>query len=170
MNFESTSTVGLFIGVTELYQEVLVYQEDAFIYTHLFFLFPFSYRMLVMGATFQTSGNRNTMLETMFHKPFCLSLVYPSLVYCHDWHTVVVYESHVFPFTVAHIMQSLSSVLNSEATWCQQESVCSCTHSHCAESTAWQVEPVSVFSLKQTNLHCPDSGKQRSSVHNQHQS
>lgn len=118
---------------------------------------PSNYRMLVMGATFQTSGHRNT-LETMFHKPFRLSVLYPDLLLwlahgCNLWITCF---SIYYATAICKVCLQFLIVRQHGANTCAHTH----THTLCAESTAWQVEPVSVFSLKQTNLHCPDSGKQ----------
>lgn len=48
----SVSQATVFIGVIESYEAVHVYQADAFIYTHLIFLYSSNYRRIVMGTTF----------------------------------------------------------------------------------------------------------------------
>lgn len=88
-------TVGLFIGVTELYKEVL--RRCLHLYSHSLPVPPpiTECSLWVQPSKPQVTGTRWRPCSTNLSV-----FLYFTLTYCCDWHTVVTYELHVFPFTM----------------------------------------------------------------------
>lgn len=133
-----------------------VYQAEAFIYTHLDFLFYSAYRSAPMVTTFppQVRGihvgghisqtNPGPCLFS-FSFPFSLSFLL-LLHYDNTW----LFSCYIYYFSCSLHMTCVV------ADDMQVLSVCWLY----AESTVWQVEPVSVFSWKQKYLHRTHSDRQ----------
>lgn len=136
-----------------------VYQAEAFIYTHLDFLFSSTYRSAAMVTTFppQVRGIHVGGHISQTNPGLCLfSCSFPFFFsFLFFTFTLWQYKTfffHVTPTTSVAVYTWLCVVADDmqvlSACWLY------------AESTVWQVEPVSVFSWKQKNLHRTHSDRQ----------